>query len=347
MIADDRLCPKCSYNIRGLPVGGVCPECGTAIIASTHSRKYTREVPIHEVSRGYMRLLGMGFTMLAVGGLGGVLVAMMMVFGTGNEMLVLFSSVALSVVWSVGVLLVVRPRPLASAAKPGEVEWKWLRRVAVAGAVGKIVVPGLILAADFLAPVLWGPLVLLLNACDLTALCATAIYASFLADWASDTGLADRFRTMVWVVCASVLGIVIFKPIVDFGPSGIHLFALLGLVFSVIGLVVGTLTMNIGWLQCISMISWAQRNARAALDREVRRAERRRKEDEARLRSADYTRDPEEVRAAARAREEAARVDIESRRPKPGGSSEEDIRPGKDSYRVKSGEDLNPYELED
>lgn len=35
-VTDDRPCVKCSYNLRGLPGAGVCPECGTLVERSFH-----------------------------------------------------------------------------------------------------------------------------------------------------------------------------------------------------------------------------------------------------------------------------------------------------------------------
>jgi hypothetical protein len=31
IVAEDRPCLRCGYNVRGLRVGGRCPECGTAL----------------------------------------------------------------------------------------------------------------------------------------------------------------------------------------------------------------------------------------------------------------------------------------------------------------------------
>lgn len=348
VVADDRLCPKCKYNIRGLPIGGVCPECGMPIIAGPGTIKTRRELPIDQAPKRYMKLLEIGFMLLAFGGIGGVAVNVLLFLNSIDETRGLIMSGACLLAWTAGVLLVVRPRPLATARKPGEVEWKWLRRAAVATALAAIAFTLIGLLLELVWPPAFMVAAIFHQVCGLAALCTTAVYASFLCDWASDTALADRLRAMVWVILFSALVMVITVLTARFGPSGLRGFAFIGMVLSTIVFAIATITVNIAWLQAISMTTWAQRNAKAAMEREVRRAERRRKEDAERLKYADHSPLPAGMDPAARDRFDAEHADDHKQTATPQRPTQPDPpRPGQSTHTIRPSEELNPYDIED
>src|SRR5262249_15063661 len=76
VVAQDRACRRCAYNLRGLREGGTCPECGTEIrgpLVRTFGPSDFMQMPL-----GQMRLLGVatsalfwGLTLVALGFLGG------------------------------------------------------------------------------------------------------------------------------------------------------------------------------------------------------------------------------------------------------------------------------------
>lgn len=347
VVSDDRLCPKCKYNIRGLPIGGVCPECGTAIIAAPSGFGSRGELPIEQAPKAYMKLLETGFVLLAFGGIGGVAVNVMLFLGGMDKIRGFIMSGACLIGWTVGVLLVVRPRPLAEARKPGEIEWKWLRRAAVGTSLGALALVILSVAIGMV----WSPGVVIAGILHqvfaLAALCTTAVYASFLCDWASDTGLADRLRAMVWVIVFSALVMVVAVLTLRFGPEGLRGFAFIGVVLSTLVFAIATIVVNIAWLQAISMTSWAQRNAKAAMEREIRRAERRRREDAERLKYVDHSPLPAGMDPAARDRFDAMHANDQQRESPRSGSAPDTPRPGQSTHRIKPGEGLNPYDIED
>jgi len=57
-VEQDLLCPACSYNLRGLRVGGRCPECGAPIAAELLSSPYAEADPrwLRRVLRGVLLL---------------------------------------------------------------------------------------------------------------------------------------------------------------------------------------------------------------------------------------------------------------------------------------------------
>lgn len=58
-VIDDRACRKCSYNLRGLPKDGRCPECGTAIGISIcgDQLRFSHPAWIRQVGDGLMLIL--------------------------------------------------------------------------------------------------------------------------------------------------------------------------------------------------------------------------------------------------------------------------------------------------
>lgn len=72
MITDDRACRACGYNLRGLAVGGACPECGAPIRLSNAKDEELAAMPkavIRRVRRGVFAL-AFAWGVTVVGGVG-------------------------------------------------------------------------------------------------------------------------------------------------------------------------------------------------------------------------------------------------------------------------------------
>lgn len=69
LIEKDRPCKQCDYNLRGLKIGGVCPECGTAIIIDNPFRDSLCDAPrgvILRLSAGFWMTLGSLAILIAI-----------------------------------------------------------------------------------------------------------------------------------------------------------------------------------------------------------------------------------------------------------------------------------------
>ena len=74
LIAEDAPCGKCSYNLRGLPTEGRCPECGTSVGWSIHGHllHFSDPVWVQHLAGGALWMiwsvfLGIGLTIVGVG----------------------------------------------------------------------------------------------------------------------------------------------------------------------------------------------------------------------------------------------------------------------------------------
>ena len=73
MIEEDRACPKCHYNVRGMAIGNPCPECGRAIYFGLST---TDDHPLSDAPYWYLHLTqaslwGLFFSLFAAGAVWG------------------------------------------------------------------------------------------------------------------------------------------------------------------------------------------------------------------------------------------------------------------------------------
>lgn len=201
LIAEDRPCRGCKYNLRGLLDNGVCPECRRQI--RKHDLLRFADQMVDAPSR-WVSGFRAGTTMLCIGGW--LMALGLLAWGIFGHISWLAGAVVGSIAWSIGTVLATRPRPKTKRMEIDPVkEWAawriWARCsqpgwcIALIGLVmiqwkGWYTPAAIVPAAIFLliGVVGWWPLM---------------VMQSNLAYWASDSDLADKLRNCSW---ASALG---------------------------------------------------------------------------------------------------------------------------------------------
>lgn len=296
LLPDDMTCTKCRYSLRGLRVGGVCPECGTRV---TMGRRRSRaDDNLTDAPRSYIKVLAAGCWMMATAAFVGVLLGMAS-FRTGNLTLIGVTAL-MAVVWWVGVVIVTQPRQ--TSVRPQHelrAEWRRCRRYVRVSQLGWVLAAGgwfaseLAKNAAIAAAVANGtalvatPLMKTLGTTSagvyflaITGLVPLAFMIADLADWAGNTVLADRFRDATWGMTFGMVAGSVAAPLAaaasasttSFGPTGMLLW-----LVSVLG---GVTFIGCGvlYLVCLAqlagMSAWAIANSINAEERDLRIAER-------------------------------------------------------------------------
>jgi len=233
-IESDLACAGCGYQLKGLPLGGVCPECGAPYgVAGAPESKIPRYADaIVAAPRLWLAGFALGCTLLFVGYvgmflfLGGLLVfdPLCAIIGILNWTrydtaapkfgLALFSSAA-AVLWCTGVFLATQPRPLMPSTHiPPKNEWRalrWSSRLSQFFWIGV----GVPLAYAWYqltrsrppsgAPFLFASVCLLPASVGLFPL---SVYLANIAYWCEDE-LGEKFRNCAWMVgAATFFGVV-------------------------------------------------------------------------------------------------------------------------------------------
>jgi hypothetical protein len=107
VIMEPRPCRHCGYDLKGLRVGGKCPECGEPIRARKKSFG-PREGTMSDAPPAYVKRVGLGFTLMSVGiilSLVGVPLGCFVPYG-------LLGAILLgSLFWIAGAWIITGPRP--------------------------------------------------------------------------------------------------------------------------------------------------------------------------------------------------------------------------------------------
>lgn len=106
-VMESRACRKCGYDLIGLAVGGLCPECGEPIRARRAARG-PREGSMTDAPPAYVNRMIAGFAVTSVGVLGGLAG---LVFALFNPWLAGGTLVLGSWAWAWGIWMVSGPRP--------------------------------------------------------------------------------------------------------------------------------------------------------------------------------------------------------------------------------------------
>ncbi len=290
-ISTDRECDHCGYNLRGLPEGSKCPECGTSI--RRISRKLSGTMSNEAPSR-FVRLLWLGFSLASLAIIGlivvpiflGVLWAMSVTTG-----LIYWAALALNFLapflWVAGIWLVTSPRPNQGQIVPDKVldndRYRLLIRLASAAwPVYLLVSMGISTLTSKPTPpsaLLMVPLSIvhiIAGTIAWVGLMPTCVYFAELGHWASHDHLAQRLRSTAWAMAVFGTITVILSAIaaLNIPPSAAAAFLRMFIIFLVvIAVIVFLLTI----IQLTSVMKWVikhQKLAAGSADRVRARIER-------------------------------------------------------------------------
>ncbi len=273
LIQNSKPCRKCSYDLKGLRVGGKCPECGTPIIRSGQRfADNLTDAPIE-----YLRHLLLTSVILACAWLvivvGAVATNVSQVIGAGVL-------AAASLAWWLGTMMVTVPRKKGDHTLPDAILDSGNLRLSIR--VTAAAWP-LFALAVFLTAVTAGPtpaiafvaMITIFAVASLISLVPLCVYLMGFADWSGDDGLSTRFNIAGWGI--AVFGTVWFVGTVvgRMNPNILVGFFRLGSVFATGLVILALLLLLLCLFQLANNARWAMANNIATAERDERIAERR------------------------------------------------------------------------
>lgn len=201
MVVDtDRPCPKCGFNVRGIPLGKPCPECGRPIYFGIQAKETH---PLADAPYWYLRLTQAALWGLFISlfGAGLVWVARPFVPSSWPLWIVTLALGSAAAVWvaSIGALSLPRPPERADRAPMPQLAF-WKRAAAVGSqslwivaAVAAGIAPGAAWATDLIFMAVVGAMIGVLP---------TVLMMADVAEFAGDPDRGRRMIviTMVWTV---------------------------------------------------------------------------------------------------------------------------------------------------
>jgi hypothetical protein len=279
LITTDRPCGKCGYNLRGLPSNGKCPECGRAITGLRGSNRFSDN--LGDAPLFYLKAVALGACLLAVFS---IVCAYAFAFvEAGPTIRIAGIAGVASIAWWVGVYILTGKRQIGDHTLPDAVlDSIWLRRINRAMQL-----------AWPLAVIAWvlfirsGPPVnqiarvgaLGLQIVGAFGLVPLSVHLSSLADWAGDTGLAERFRISAWAL--AVCGIISQAGSLSKGfaagnvPSVGGGFLWFGSIWATLGLSITQIVFLFSLFQLAHISVWAILNSSKAAEASRRLLEQR------------------------------------------------------------------------
>lgn len=255
-IVEDRACPRCSYNLKGLRTGDRCPECGTVIGANRRTQSATE---IAQAPLEYLQAARAGALLMCVGlpvGTGAMLVSLALTWNSSSQLAGYFIAAGGFLAWGVGSFLIHAPLPGAleeakvsdGGAGPKPAYWKWrtVNRVIgfapMASMVAACAAVQLFTRAGGAIPAwtLFAIASALLGVIGVVAYLSVSYYQALLADWAADSETGHRFRTtpFVAVIGGAIFGLPFANVLsLVIGWGGVGTFSMLAL--AVTGAVTG------------------------------------------------------------------------------------------------------------
>ncbi len=276
IIAEDRPCRRCGYNIRGLRVGGRCPECGTAVRVVGRPRG---EAAINDAPIEHLHALRTGSLLMLLGGPVGTAAFVVAIqteqISNGNAFTASIGLVATLglLAWAVGAWMVHSPAP---SPRTGEARsaWQMTNRLL---AFAPVVTCGCLYMQLFLGPRLeWLIAAAIMLVVSLAGFLSFCYYASSLCLWAGDDETAERFRVSGFV---AIIGGILF----GLAFSGTLVFIIFngaGVLSIPAACVTGLLTIYCTWgaIRCLYSLHanfrWAITNRFDSMDADVRIADR-------------------------------------------------------------------------
>ncbi len=352
LITSDLECLGCGYNLKGLPEGGVCPECGRTIIVRG---PWADEPPMNSAPVAYLATLSLGAMVMAIGGTVNFFNAAPLVFfasasAGAPSFIVMLVHLAGAIAWCAGLFVTLRHRPIA-AMRLGhdgvrKVEWRELRYAAM---TTQLVWPAVAIlrylqfSTTSAAPGWIAHALVIVGAAGWAPV---ALHTSFLADWAHDTGIAGRLRAAMWgfAVLGAAMLAMIHLGTLNLGWTNL-IFLFSGVVL--IGWLLSYFFLILGILQLGGLAQWAIANSCAESRRDQRRMEKVRKEIEQRRRrdgevTPGFLPDPAVLRAFEESLLRQAQRDAEA----PNGPPHDSPRPGSSTPTIPRPADTEPYQVE-
>ena len=122
LIAEDRRCRGCKYNLRGLSDSGDCPECGRPI-RRVELRQFADQMV--DAPPAWVGAYRIGTTLLCVGGW--VMAMGLVAWGIFGHVAWVLGALAGSIAWAIGTVIATRPRPKTKLMEIDPIaEWrKW------------------------------------------------------------------------------------------------------------------------------------------------------------------------------------------------------------------------------
>jgi len=275
-IAEDRPCRRCGYNIRGLRVGGRCPECGTAVRVVGRPRG---EAAINDAPIEHLHALRTGSLLMLLGGPVGTAAFVVAIqteqVSNGNAFTASIGLVATLglLAWAVGAWMVHSPAPSPRTAEARS-GWQMTNRLL---AFAPVVTCVCLYMQLFLGPRLeWLIAAAIMLLVSLAGFLSFCYYASSLCLWAGDDETAERFRVSGFV---AIIGGILF----GLGFSGTLVFIIFngaGVLSIPAACVTGLLTIYCTWgvIRCLYALHanfrWAITNRFDSMDADVRIADR-------------------------------------------------------------------------
>jgi hypothetical protein len=270
IVLSDRECVRCSYNLKGLPTNGKCPECGLPIGGGSNRFKRINH-NLSDAPISYLRALSIGLAFMAFSCVGGAFAFIIL----GGAQRALGVGIA-GILWWMGVFLVTVKRPMTeNTPRDSTLDSRRLRtlnRTAQASWAAASI--PLLMAIQAPPPVntiaAWMGALLLFA--GLLALVPVSLHLSALADWAAHTDLAGRFRLAVWGVC--VCGFLVAVTLPGAGFKSLAGLLLLTVSLFILCLFFAQLLFIVSLFQLVMTVQWAIRNAEFAGERAQRLADR-------------------------------------------------------------------------
>lgn len=282
VVTSDRACPKCGYSLKGLPTGGVCPECGRPI-TSTRRNRHTDNLA--DAPLWYLAVLKWSsLALVALGALAVMVIAWVRSAGSPRALVIaggVALAVATGIVAATSAITMRRGRSESTLADAVlDSEWRpwviralmtaWIGAAAIAAIEGRVLMtPGAV------TPTWVDPLTAL--ACTLGAIGLAMLtwWIAAVADWASDDSVGERLRMASWAIGIGAIG---FAARGVLGNSSGQWLASLAIGIGAIAAVVLLFTL----MEIAQLAAWAVRNHTEAEQRALRIAERERREEAAR-----------------------------------------------------------------
>jgi predicted Zn-ribbon and HTH transcriptional regulator len=290
-IAHDRDCDHCGYNLKGLPMGSKCPECGTPVrrVSSKLNGTIMDEAPTH-----FVRKLRLGFLFASSA------IIILIAGAFTSNLTYAYVDIVASLLWVGGIFLVTLPRPNRGKIRPDKVldndKFRMLVRALNASWIADALITAGIISLQNTPnggnAFMLGTLAVLGAIVSIIAwicIIPTSVYIAEIAYWASNNAVANRLRGTAWVL--AVLGsiIAVFTGLEMITGNNVvgFLAAFMWMPMLIIGIAV--LIYFISILQMTHVTHWVIRNQVHAAGSFERVEERRKNEEQYKGRIVDDT----------------------------------------------------------